>query len=446
MPQPPTLKGHIESFLDEWEKTILHVRDAIERKDFESAGSTHTLQGVKGAGNYINDAGWHNLTTAAELLLRKEHAEFRYSVRTAQRALEASFGANLEKARTTGSFSPEAIVDGAVQRLRDTPTADGTFVFPIIFAPSAKQSDFRLGPMRILTKEIFNHEYGAVLQKEREDHEDTLRLQLLEDWEAHLAEYDHILTVAMSGFESEMAWSRAREAAEYFLNLVRMMFNWSTTRNIRVGGGFAWETKQSKLMISSAQEAVFSSSMGPWGSVLDDTWMEALDQNLGWFANNLASFAFWLVSGAGTRNPILERLRYTHTLIAEAYSEPHDHIRLVRIVSALEALMVLGGEDMAHQLAVRCASVGGWGEPGIAVSIYDAVREAYRVRSAVVHGNSLTRSEVRRPFHRLELNLLRIVIGQMILMTEIAHRVRPQSVRALRRAIDARIEYFFYEM
>lgn len=58
------------------------------------------------------------------------------------------------------------------------------------------------------------------------------------------------------------------------------------------------------------------------------------------------------------RRRLLDRLRYANTLIAEAFSEPHDRIRLVRLVAALEALAVLHREDKAEGLAWRCAFAG----------------------------------------------------------------------------------------
>ena len=65
--------------------------------------------------------------------------------------------------------------------------------------------------------------------------------------------------------------------------------------------------------------------------------------------------------------------------IAEAFSEPHDRIRLVRLVAALEALAALSSDKKADALASRCAFAGGWTDGGRAVQIVDDVT---KLRSA----------------------------------------------------------------
>ena len=442
---PVTLTESIRSFVQEWIRGLADVRAAINRKDFGSvARDLHILSSVEGGGNYINGAGYSHLNKAADLLLQRTGLDARVSRRTARQAIVESFNVHLPKGRKKGFVSEDAIIQGSIARLRATPSLDGEYVFPLVFAPSAKASSFYIGPLRIASKQIFLQEYQDVLERKREQRQDEFRMQLLQDWASHLEGYDHLMVVTISGYERDMAWVRAREAAEFFLNLVRMMFNHSTTKNIRIGGGFSWETKQASLIVSPDREAHFSSSAGPWGSVLDGTWTDQFDESLGWFSQNLGSYALWLLSGTSTRDPILERLRYANTLIAEAYSEPHDHFKLVRVISALEALMVLGGQDKAHNLALNCAYVGGWGDHAAAVQIYDAVRDSYRLRSAVVHGDGAASSDVRGAFYRLERNILRIFLGQMALLSQIARDRSPQSVSALRREFNARVEEFYW--
>lgn len=126
--------------------------------------------------------------------------------------------------------------------------------------------------------------------------------------------------------------------------------------------------------------------------------MEHFDQDLRSMAPLLASFVSWLASGRHLGSPTVERLRYANLLIAEAYCEPSNYLRLVRLISALEAMAVIRGMDKAHELAVRCASVGGWSECDTANEIYDAVRNAYHWRNMVVHGDAPAEADVRKAF------------------------------------------------
>jgi hypothetical protein len=131
-------------------------------------------------------------------------------------------------------------------------------------------------------------------------------------------------------------------------------------------------------------------------------------------------------------------------LIAEAYTEQSDYLRLVRLTSALEALALLEGQDKAHQLATRCANVGGWSSVTAAVEIYDRMRAAYHWRSAVIHGDSPPILEVRKAFRETEEYLLRIVLGFTVLFAAIATEFKAQSVRQLRRELKERMDMFFW--
>lgn len=241
-----------------------------------------------------------------------------------------------------------------------------------------------------------------------------------------------------------MGWPTARECAEYVLNLVRMLFGFSRTDRIRLAGDFAVETNVSKLIIQMDGDKWLSNSTDRMASVLEDGWLDAFDAHLHQFSLTLSSYGLWLVSGTHSGNPVTERLRYAHALIAEAYCEPSDRIRIVRLVSALEALSLIEEKDKSHQLASRCASAGGWGNGRKAVEIFDAVKEAYRWRNAVVHGDAPHVGEVRAAFFLLERHLLDICLGFMVLFAEISAEVQPQSIRRLRREMKSRIDLFFW--
>jgi hypothetical protein len=438
-----SISDHVDRFLEEWMTTLVDVREAVDRKDFKSVAlDTITLPGLKN-GNYVNRVGFNHLNAAASLLLDRDRLDQRLTVATARQALIDAFGAHLPKATKIGVFSDKAIIDGASRRLKDVKRYDGAYVFAVRLAPLAKQTDFRVGPARILSKGRFLREYAKTLRRARPRSEETRRY-LLKKWVAHLKEHDHFVLVDMVDFEQEMGWKMARECAEYVLNLVRMLFGFSRTSRIRLAGDFAIETNRSSLILHPSGDTWISTGTGGMASVIEDGWLAVFDDHLGPFALTLSSYAMWLVSGTHSGNPVTERLRYAHALIAKAYCEPADRIRLVRLVSALEALALLDGADKAHQLASRCASAGGWGDCGKAVNIFDDVKEAYRWRNAVVHGDAPKNSEVRLAFFQLERHLMDICLGFMVLFAEISSDVRPQSVRRLRRELKDRIDLFFW--
>ena len=429
--------------MEEWAHGLEAMREAVRTKDLKSAG-VMPLEGVREAGNYINQAGNDHLNQAAELLLKRTKLQLKLSHGTARKAIIAAFFAHLPKVKKTGVLSEDAIIAGAIKRLQATPRADGTYIFPVVFAPDAKASDFRVGPLRIVAKPKFETEIKDSVERETANAPDEMFGKLLARWTTYLEGYDHLVTVDMAGFEAEMGWLTAREGAEFLLNLIRMLFRFQVTDDIRIGGGFIWEKQRSSLRSATNGELELSASWGPIGTHLDDRWTEYFDRELGGYAKVLASYAYWLVSGNDPGDPILERLRYADHLIAEAYSEPHDHVRLVRTISALETLGLIEGQDKAHNLAVRCACTGGVGDPVRASAVYDVVRGSYALRSAVVHGDAPAQRDVRLAFLKVEEHLLEIYLRFLTLFAAISHRVKPQSVRPLRRALKERIDLFFW--
>ncbi|WP_146006625.1 hypothetical protein [Bradyrhizobium forestalis] len=156
-----------------------------------------------------------------------------------------------------------------------------------------------------------------------------------------------------------MAWKAAPDVAEYILNLIRMKFGYHHMDDVRVGNGFIWETSQVRFYFDKVGSPNVSLSSGPRASHLDDRWANLFDDDFSPDGIYSHSLAMRMVSGDDPSSPILERLRYANALIAEAFSEPHDRIRLVRLVAALEALAVLPREEKSEGLAERCAFAGG---------------------------------------------------------------------------------------
>lgn len=403
------------------------------------------LEGGMRQGNFISPEGDHLLSEAADLLRRQMKLTLKVKHTTARRALIDAFFAGIEKIKAGKEITEQSIIAGAKRRLADSPRDGGLYVFPIVFAPQAKKTSFYIGAMRIVAKDVFLEEQKDALARCAEAPQSSWSARAVKDWRAHLEIYDHLVTVDMQGFEAEMAWAAARDGVEFFLNLVRMLFRFSHTRNIRVGGGFVWETKRSSMVIAPGGDLRFTTAHGPWASHLKDSWARYFNRQLRNYRVLLASFGNWLVDGEHGEDPSFERLSFANRLIAEAYCEPHDPIRLVRLVSALETLSLLDGPDKAHQLARRCACVGGAGNPERALEIYDAVRAAYHWRNAVVHGDAPRGTNVQGAFHQLERHLLEIYIGYLMFFARLNTPKPIQSLPALRRAFKSRIDLFYWD-
>lgn len=436
----PSLKVLVGDFIQEWAESQVRLREAVDRKELGSF-EFDVLPGAMDQPRVISRAGGRLLNESTTLLLKQARLQLRLSRQTGRRALVEALFAHLPKARKAGQLSEDAVIKGALARLKAWPRDDGLYVFPIIFAPLAKRTSFNVGPLRILSKAVFLREHRDSLRRLA----DGVRSKAVRDWRRHLRAYDHVVLVDIKGFEREMAWEAARDAVEFLLNLIRMLFPFRQTSRIRIGGGFIWETLSSALVLAEDGRSHLTNTYGPWGTLIEEGWTDTFDRELWRFQTVLGSFAYWLIDGAHADDPTFERLRYANRLLAETYSEPNDQIRLVRLVSALEALSLLDGPDKAHQLARRCACVAGSGDPKRGVEVYDAVREAYHWRSAVVHGDAPSIDDVRSGFMRLEACLLEIYLGYLIFFSILNRSGRIQSVAALRRAFKAKIDLFYWD-
>ncbi|TIP23069.1 MAG: hypothetical protein E5X67_34880 [Mesorhizobium sp.] len=305
----------------------------------------------------------------------------------------------------------------------------------------AKKTDFKLGPIRLLSAEVFKNLYDGVMGATEKIEGERV---FVERWRTYSNHYDHFILVEIGNHEYERARIVAREVAELVLNLIRLAFRFGHTDDIRIGDGFVWEKSRASVYFDTQSAPQFSHASGPWGSILEEKWQELHDERVGDHQAIVGSLAGWMASGADAGSPILERLRYASALIAEAYSEPLDRIRLVRLISALEALALLPREDKAHGLALHSAWAGGWGEIDIANEIYDAVRSAYLVRNQIVHGDGPPESLVMQAFHRLEKHLGRIWLGMLHIYVLIYNRDRPKHIQGLRRAFGRYVETFFW--
>ncbi|TGT44417.1 hypothetical protein [Mesorhizobium sp. M8A.F.Ca.ET.165.01.1.1] len=437
------LEQQIDIYLGEWLAELPPPDAGVDwYRDFmKSERPGVFLEVAIGPTSFVNLAGNRALNRAADLLLERTGEQRRVSHRSARRALLEAHKEHIPKALKLNRFSEHAIVQRAIVQVERVKRASGIYVLPVVFAPMAKNTDVKFGPMQLLSAKVFKERYDEVVETAGKIEGES---RFVEGWQTYSKDYDHFILVAIDDHEYERARIVAREVAELLLNLIRLAFRFGHTDDIRIGDGFIWEKSRASVYFDTHGTPQFAHSSGPWGSILEDNWKELLDDRVGHHQAIVASLAGWMASGTDAGSPILERLRYASALIAEAYSEPHDRIRLVRLISALEALALLPREEKAHGLALHSAWAGGWGEMDIANDIYDAVRGAYLVRNQIVHGDGPPESLVMQAFHRLEKHLGRIWLGMLHIYVLIYNRDRPKHIRQLRRAFGQYIETFFW--
>ena len=363
-------------------------------------------------------------------------------MRTAIQALTDAFFKHVPKAKAKGVLSEFAVIAGAKSRLASVSRHTGDYVFPLVFAIRAKKTNLVMGPVKSELKRVFlrgNIWRHSARQRQQRRVRNTARTMLGQ----HI--FATTITSPSSGLliMSRKWLGRLVEMPlEFLLNIVRMLFRFQVTNNIRIGGGYIWEVDRSAIYFANGSEACFTTSKGPWSSTLGPKWTDEFQTNLGQFRDRISGYLSWLLSGKEPDSPVQERLRYATDLIAETYSEPHDYARLVRVISALEALAMLEPAEKAKNLALQCSYVGAWAAMARACDIYEDVTNAYRWRNAIVHGDAPAEASVRAAFLRLERFLLQVFIGFFVLFEIVQSAEHPKSIRGLRREFRKRLNFF----
>ncbi|TIQ62001.1 MAG: hypothetical protein E5X41_30610 [Mesorhizobium sp.] len=159
------LEQQIDVYLGEWLAELPPPNAGREwyRNFMNSKKPGAFLEVGIGPTNFVNLAGYRALDRAADLLLERMGEQRRVSHRSARRALLEAHKEHLPKAIKSNRFSEHAIVQRAVVKVKQVKRADGTYVLPVVFAPIAKKTDFKLGPIRLLSAEVFKSLYDGVI-------------------------------------------------------------------------------------------------------------------------------------------------------------------------------------------------------------------------------------------------------------------------------------------
>lgn len=387
---------------------------------------------------YVNKACKNYFDKAADQILISNNLIQRISLKTCLRYLMSSFLDDIPSIRYRGSYNPRRHIDQTIRELNNVQTNNQTYFFPLIFNSRYKDTKYNAGPVKMLSIEKFEQEYNI-------NWNDIQTSKFIKSkWIEYLKDYDHIITVNVQDHESVMAWSVAREAAEFFLNIIRMAYRISKTGLIRLSSDYRYEPKVIKLSIDCNGDPNYQMSDGFNGVHIDEESLLCMFNELSPYAVSIVTYIEWFVSGEEPNNPIIERIRYFSELISEACTEPNIKIKLIRMISALECITLLDGKDKAHNLALYCSYLGGYGNAKTANEIYDQVKFAYTVRSQIVHGENPISNDVNRAFYEVERHLIYIFLNAISLYAVLSEQSQLQSIRQLRRMFRENIEWWFW--
>jgi len=435
-----TIEKRIGIAFAEWVKAVTYApKDSRKTMHFVQSGKLASLEFLptKIPHDLITPKGKNELIEAMHAGLEQTQLNEKIELDTAYKCLLVAFRNEIENARKTGQFDEEAVEKAFLSDLLSKKFQRKTFCIPIVFSPAAKNTNFSVGPIRFQSTGVFLENYESRKSKFLSQSKDDWHYAANECWD-HISSFDHILLIEIEGFEKDMAWCAARDLAEAFLNLVRIFYGFYHSHEIKAADGNVKQVKGASLILSESEGLEISLSRDWAGANIDDAHVARFCSELNEKRGFFASYLSFLLSAEQMNSPVRTRLRQANALIAQAYSEPHLDMKLVRIVSALEKLSGITGKNKWKALGNRCASFSAARDLGQRVKIYHSVRGAYLCRNAIVHDETPPKRHLSHAFSRLDKHLSAIFFGFIYLYANVASEKSVETTKHLRKAIDAR--------
>lgn len=435
-----TITEHLEAMMEEVVQMDRRLADWARDPNRKPLDRSEVSIGYVLGNRSITPKGAKHLWDASELLLKRERLEARVSSKTARDLLDRELQAEIKRAREKNRWSSEAVIRRTAEALHKLHTFSGNCFFPAFIKSSGQEIDLEFGPVRVVSRDVFEAEFSNLIDGTIALDDDADQLvknesMILTKWREHVAPYPFFIIVRVEGFELEMARPAARQAAEFVLNLLRMMARPRDGRAIRLSGDVRPETQQAFLAITSDGKTCGSLSMDGEGALLPDDWPTALLETISTAKHMVDTIAERLVCGDPFTDPVIERIRYADQLFTEAFQDPSPRLSLVKLVAAFEALAVLPKDRKAQTLELRCALASSCGDPDYVQLVRKAVGRAYKVRNDVVHGDAPEPYEAANAIYELQECLFNVVLHMWRMLINIHNEHKPQSIRPLRKQI-----------
>ena len=315
-------------------------------------------------------------------------------------------------------------------------------MYPVYLSRRATIGEFKLGKSVILPKEKFYSDYYEPA-KAKSGGADNHDGHLISGWEEVADKADHFILVPLSGFELQKGQARGRVVANIFLNVLRLFMGLYHCEGLRLAGDFEFRERGAHLIIQEGPQLYISTSYAWRGTHASEEWFEKFKKECAPVKFMVGTLCDLIASGDMPDSPAVKRIEYAHVLLAEAYSEPNDLIRVVRLCGALEALALISGTAKKHALATLSAHAASYGDEQYYSEVFQRVTKLYDIRNSVVHGDYPSDSSARGAFERIDPYLF-LVIMRLTARIVICHNQdNPKSVRILRKKAKQRtIEVF----
>ena len=384
----------------------------------------------------VTKATQKHLVDATQLLLDRSKLGKRVSFQHVFDVLKQELGDEYLDGATKKP-SVHKVIDRALKRLTEKVESVATHLFPVTYTREPKEFLFSLGPLDFMDFGTF--EKTGLVREALEECEsgDAFDQQFLKSYNETKARAKHVIAISVSGFETEKGRDVAKEAGEFFLNVLRLSFRWDPDKNPKILLR-NYTDHNTPIMVIHENERL-SKSYGGSPSIYSFL-KEGVEHNvldsLESFVPILSSIIDGMARAVSSNSPVLQRIEYASFLIASAFDQRSVRIALVNFVAALETLACLDDEGSKRcTLVERCRNVVLGATVDEQDSIAEAIENAYKARNAVVHGDAASEDDYWATLRSLEKWMLTLVFAFIDLLHHTQFNKTPKTSKQLRAAI-----------
>lgn len=311
------------------------------------------------------------------------------------------------------------------------------YLFPVTYTFETQPFDVEFGCLRIGDLKSFRDTHIRKDTAELDDTKRDFNSTFQEAWDRVEQRAKHLIVVTIDGYELSMGEIAARTAAEFFLNLLRLSFGWSSHKNVRILEDNAEPSNMPTLVLDHEAKPVsrtLSSGRSEFLPVEDGVSEEAIRSLSGY--HFLKGVINGIARSASSKSVSLRRIEYASFLIKTAHEQNSTRIALTNFVAALETLACLDNENSKkNSLSDRCGAIILDATDEERERIRRVVKRAYDARNDVVHGDAFAERDYYKIFRDLEPWLFSLLISAIDLLCHLEAIHSPKSASQLRKVM-----------
>jgi len=403
---------------------IFRLHTLINKREFKRLDKYDVFWDIKDPRNgrrvLIGQKGRQAFCDVAKRTLKQDvHLRKRVSEGVVLQAISEEFAREiLGNGESLSPALAKDIVANALAVARGRLDKQVCHFIPCVLAYHSSKDQFNIGPVSFQTTASFIAERARQFDEETQrtiqlwakgaaKHSGTFRnlwpvLHLKKEAAAFtesaikiLKSYKWIATVQLQDFEETVGRDVANSCVETALNIARLFIGGEHAEQFRIGGGLRLERDSVRLSENHAGEISITLSHTSEDAQLGKDWVNG---RFGGEAEQWVQLAGSLIRKlqSGFDIPILYR-RYIIALwwYGEGVSEPHDHAKVVRFATAIEAYLATpiekddAGkpvESIMDQLSRRACNLLEDNASDEGREICREIKKFYDIRSRLVHG------------------------------------------------------------